>query len=282
MIEHSFNNIAIGIAFSPKLQANLYEAARLAQSFNATLSMIHVGEESVEKREKITNYLAEFSKKNLKYSIVFKTGNLVEVMMQYLKTYQIDLLVLGALQKEHFFNYSLGSISRKIARLAPCSVLLLIKPSVERVVCQHIVVNGLKSENTPMTILYAFYMANKLNSKRITIVEEINKSTLSIKVKDDATLRKANLQREKLRRKENARVDKILEEIPEDYKSKVKVEKQPIFGKRGYSIGHYAQISRADLLVMNAPEKANFWNRLFPNDIEYILKELPTDVLIIK
>jgi hypothetical protein len=57
---------------------------------------------------------------------------------------------------------------------------------------------------------------------------------------------------------------------------------QPIFGKRGYSIGHYAQISRADLLVMNAPSKMTFWDRLFPHDIEHILTELPTDVLILQ
>ena len=57
---------------------------------------------------------------------------------------------------------------------------------------------------------------------------------------------------------------------------------QPIFGKKGYSIGHYAQITRADLLVMNAPTKMTFWDRLFPHDIEHILTELPTDVLILQ
>jgi hypothetical protein len=60
------------------------------------------------------------------------------------------------------------------------------------------------------------------------------------------------------------------------------VKSQPIFGKKGYSIGHYAQIVRADLLVMNAPRVMTFWDRLFPHDIEHILTELPTDVLIIQ
>ena len=31
---------------------------------------------------------------------------------------------------------------------------------------------------------------------------------------------------------------------------------------------------------MNAPTKMTFWDRLFPHDIEHILTELPTDVLI--
>ena len=51
------------------------------------------------------------------------------------------------------------------------------------------------------------------------------------------------------------------------------IKSQPIFGKRGYSIGHYAQVARADLLVMNAPAKMTFWDRLFPHDIEHILTE---------
>jgi hypothetical protein len=34
--------------------------------------------------------------------------------------------------------------------------------------------------------------------------------------------------------------------------------------------------------VMNAPTKMTFWDRLFPHDIEHILTELPTDVLIVQ
>lgn len=277
-----FKNIAIGVAFSPNLKANLHEAARLAISFKGKLSLIHVGEENEEKRNTVTSCLSYFNDQNLDYSIDFGIGNPVEVILNHLETQNIDLVILGALQKEHILNYSVGSISRKITRAAPCSVLLLIKPAVERVPCQHIVVNGLKDKHTPETIQTAFFIGNALETQRLTIVEEINQSEVSIKVEDDATLRKANLQREKLRRQENARVDKILKEIPAVYKEKMTVEKQPIFGKRGYSIGHYAQISRADLLVMNAPRKTNFWERLFPHDIEHILKELPTDVLIVK
>ena len=60
------------------------------------------------------------------------------------------------------------------------------------------------------------------------------------------------------------------------------VKMQSIFGKRGYSIGHYAKVKRADLLIMNAPTKLGLLDRIFPHDLEYILSELPTDVLIVK
>jgi hypothetical protein len=34
--------------------------------------------------------------------------------------------------------------------------------------------------------------------------------------------------------------------------------------------------------VMNAPSKLTLWDRLFPHDLEYILSDLPTDVLIVR
>jgi len=85
-----------------------------------------------------------------------------------------------------------------------------------------------------------------------------------------------------LRLREEARVKKILDTIPDELTKDLAIKSQPIFGKRGYSIGHYAQVARADLLVMNAPAKMTFWDRLFPHDIEHILTELPTDVLIVQ
>ena len=65
-------------------------------------------------------------------------------------------------------------------------------------------------------------------------------------------------------------------------KNNIKIKSQPIFGTSGYSIGHYAEVVRADLLVMNAPKKSGLLDRIFPHDIEYILTELPSDVLIVR
>jgi hypothetical protein len=73
-----FNTIGIGAAFSPNLEANLKEAARLSLYFNSKLVLIHVGEASSDKKEKFHNFLKDFIKEGLNYSIVFKSGNPVE------------------------------------------------------------------------------------------------------------------------------------------------------------------------------------------------------------
>jgi nucleotide-binding universal stress UspA family protein len=278
----NFKTIGIGVAFSPNLKANLYEAARLSLYFESKLVLIHVGEKSQEKEQQILEFIQPFINDNLNYELVFKTGNPVDVILSVSEEKNVDLLILGALQKENFVQYYLGTIARKITRQANCSILLLIKPSVERIACKHIVVNGLNDTKTKKAISTAFYISHKLQSKKITIVEEITKQEVAVSVDDDKSLRKSAIIKERLKMREDSRVNSIIAEIPEAYKSQTITKTQSIFGKRGYSIGHYAQFIRADLLVMNAPIKTSFWDRIFPHDIEYILSELPTDVLIIQ
>lgn len=277
-----FKNIGIGVAFSPNLKANIFEASRLALSLNSKLFLIHIGEKSNEKVTAIKTILAHFEPNHLDYAIVFKSGKPVDVILSTSKEKEIDLLILGAVERDRFFNYQAGLISRKIARQAKCSILLLIKPSVRRVPCQHIVVNGLKDNKTEQTIETAFYVATKLSSEKITIVEEVMENQISVKVEDDLSLKRANLIKKRIEWRENARIKEIIKHIPKAFTKNKTIKLQPIYGKKGYSIGHYAEILRADLLVMPAPPKISFWDRLFAHDMEHILAELPTDVLILR
>ncbi|MEP0265373.1 universal stress protein [Dokdonia sp.] len=277
-----FHVIGIGAGFSPNLKANVYEAARLCLFFNSKLILIHVGDFSTEKQDKLEEIVAPFIKEGLSYEFVFKAGDPVKVILTTTEQNNIDLLVLGAAQRENILKYYIGSIARKITRKAKCSILLLIKPSVERIPCDHIVVNGLEDARTLQTIDAAFYVSKKLSASRITIVEEIKQQEVAVQVNDDKSLREATIKKEKISRREDHRVKQIITEVPEDYKKGISINTQAIFGKQGYSIGHYAEVVRADLLVMNAPTKVGFWDRLFPHDIEHILTELPTDVLIIQ
>ena len=251
----------------------------MANMFQAELVGVHVGEKSKKKEENILNILEKADTLKTKFTTIWQQGKPVEVILETCKNQHIDLLILGAQQQEKLYQYYVGSIARKITRKAPCSVLLLIKPSVVRVACKHIVVNGLEDKKTEQTIKTAFIVAEYLNCKKITVVEEIKQEELHVKVNDDTSLRRANIAKERIKNREDRRVKNILNEID---CANFSVKTQSIFGKRGYSIGHYAKVKRADLLVMNAPKKLGLIDRIFPHDIEYILSELPTDVLIVK
>jgi len=277
-----FQTLLFGFAFSPSLKANVFEVTRLASFFNSKLIFVHVGEKTREKEAEFNQLLEQCSLKPAIIDTHWKSGEPVKVLTDSCREFGIDLLLIGALKRENVLKYYLGSIARKLTRQAACSVLLMLKPSVERSPCRHIVVNGFDSPKTQETVEAAFYVADSLVSQKVTLVEEISESRVAISVDDDKSLRKATLRKEKIDRQEKKRVTDIVQKIPLANKKSLNWETQSIFGKRGYSIGHYARVVRADLLVMNAQKKTGFFSRFYIKDLEYILAELPTDVLIIQ
>lgn len=281
MTFNPFQKILIGFAFSPNLKANVFEAMRLGCFFDAGLLFLHVGEKTQDKEAQIADLIAASPTKPKSVTILWKTGAPIKTITEVCASENIDLLLLGALKRENVVKYYMGSIARKLTRKAPCAVLLMLHPAVERVPCQHIVVNGLENPQTPYTISGAFYIAKALEAKKITLVEEIKESEIAV-IADDRSLRKATLQKERINQREQRRLRDIVKEIPKAQKEAVQWHIQSIFGRRGYSIGHYARLLRADLLVMNSEEHSSFLNRFFPKDLEHILMELPTNVLIIK
>ena len=270
------------MAFSPNIQANVFEALRMSKMFNASLVMVHVGEKTNEKETALDKIISSFDGAVPDYRVLWKAGNPAEVLLGACAGENADLLILGAIKREGLLKYYLGSVARKLTRKAPCDVLLLIKPSVDRVACSSGVVNGLAHPKTEEAIDRAFYVLSSLGAQKLTIVEEIPEDSVAIKVDDDRSLRKSTIAKERIKLRENSRVQGLLSHIPKSIKENLEVVVQPIFGRRGYSIGHYARVARADLLVMNAPSKLTLWDRLFPHDLEYILSDLPTDVLIVR
>ncbi|WP_282080001.1 universal stress protein [Aquimarina algiphila] len=282
LFNHKFNTILIGVAFSPNLKNNIFEAMRMVDFFDSKLIIVHVGEKTQEKEEKIKELISGFSEDDEKVTIIWKQGDPVTVIIDTATQHKANLIMLGAIPREDFLKFYIGSIARKITRNAHCSVLLIIKPSEDLRPCNHIVVNGLKDKKTKQTIIDSFEVAQNLGAQKLTIIEEISHQEVKIVVEDDQSLLKDTLIKEQLAKKEDIRVQHILNDVPEDIKNGILIKTQSIFGKRGYSIGHYAKVVAADLLIMNAPDRTTFLDRIFVHDIEHILSELPTDVLIMR
>tara|TARA_Y100000996_G_scaffold413547_1_gene402043 strand:+ start:3530 stop:4366 length:837 start_codon:yes stop_codon:yes gene_type:complete len=273
----------MGFAFSPNLKANVFEAVRLSSSLGKSLYFLHVGKKTQKKEEKFKSILQEAPKGSNTIKTIWKEGAPVDVITSECNKNHIDLLLLGALQRENVLKFYLGSIARKLTRKAPCSVFLMIKPSIQYLNPNHMVVNALKSNQTEITINAAFVYAKALNIPNITLVDEINQSEVAVNVDDDSSLKKATLRKKELNKEEDVRLSEILMGVSKSLISNKNIKSQHIFGTRGYSISHYAKVVRADILVINSEEKRSYFlRRLFPKDLDYILSELPTDVLIIK
>jgi len=275
-----FLRIGTAIAFSPTAEANLSESSRIASGFGAQLILIHVGEESQENTDKIHGLVEKVGFPIANIEISFQSGDPVNAILKGCQEKEVDLLIAGALQKENLMQYYKGSVARKLCRKANCSLLLLTNPQITSRLCEKIVVNGLDHPKTEDTIKTAFYAASKLGAKQLFILEEMDQKLVKTKNQDDLSLVKAQRSRKNIEREEKRRMDKILSEIPPI--DDLEVQEKFIFGRKGYSIGHFAQTKKMDLLVLNSPDtKLGFLDRVFTHDLEYILSDMPSDILIV-
>ena len=278
-----FKRILVGFAFSPNLKANLFTSLRLASSLGANLFFVHVGKKTPVKEKTIEEILKDSPVQPKFTKVLWEEGNPIPTILMMCEKNKIDLLLLGAVQREIALKFYVGSIARKITRRAPCSVLLLIKPSIEKIPSKHVVVNALNEPNTEKTIRAAFEFSFLMGIPNVTLVGEISQSKVTVSADDDEGLKKVTEIKKDIKKEEKDRYDEILLKIPDSLKENKKIQSQSIFGARGYSIGHYARVVRADLLVLNSEMKrSSFISRIFPKDLEHILSELPTDILIIK
>lgn len=261
------------------MKTNLREACKFANHFGAKLYVVHIGMEEKHKKDQLQQTIYELNYQGA-LEILFREGEPVNTLSLVCDENHIDLLMLGALQRENLFKHYLGSVARKLTKKVKCSVLLLIKHSEERSAHHHIVVNGLETNQSEDTINRAFYVANHLSTKKLTIVEEIKHT--EVKVDDDRSQRRAAISHERKIHQENLRIKKIIETIPEEYKEVLEVKLQGIFGKSGYSIGHYARVVRSDLLITDNATRQSLLKKLLANELSFILSELPTNVLILK
>ena len=278
-----FKKILVGFAFSPNLKANIFTSLRLANSLEAEIFFIHVGKKTPVKEKTFEEILEDSPVQPKLIKVLWEEGGPIPTILKMCEKNKIDLLLLGAVQRENVLRFYVGSIAREITRKAPCSVLLLIKPSIEEVPSKHVVVNALNEPNTEKTIQAAFEFSSLMDIPNVTLVGEISQSKVNVTADDDESLKKVTEIKEGIENEEKNRYDEILKKIPDSLKENKKIQSQSIFGARGYSIGHYARVVRADLLVLNSEMKrSSFISRIFPKDLEHILSELPTDVLIIK
>lgn len=279
-MQYSFNTIATGLAFSPRMEANLCESIRLMEYFDAKLVLIHVGEQTSEKQQQLNTLLHKHSIDSSQLKVVWHEGDPVKVILRACRVHKVDLLVAGAVANEGLLTYYMGSVARELSRQAECNLLLLLEPSVTSKKFHSMVVSGNDHPHLKDTLLKSFEFARGIGVDQVTIVEELSPKTIKMKVEDDASANQASIIRTGFLRKEAQRVGDILSELN---CTELTIRNQCIFGKKGYTISHFAQSLHVDLLVVSGTvqKRASFLDRLFMSDLEYVLSDMPTNLLII-
>lgn len=278
----SFKVIATAIAFSPRAKIILKESALLAEKFGATLLLIHIGNENETNTQKLNELLKECSISINNIKIIWKDGQIADAIIGTCKEYNVDLLILGALEKENILKYYiLNSISRNVCRKVCCSVLLLTKPENFNSSLKNILIE-LKENNTLQnTIETGIYFNNIFDSVKIDFA--IETATLSDYTQGhsiDLTEEEAYELKNKILK---SGVDAIKNTLLKTAFKNIPHELHLLKEKPGYAICKFAQQKNYNLIITNAPEyKLGILDRIFTHDIEYLLEKPPTNLLIIQ
>ncbi|HOZ90090.1 MAG TPA: universal stress protein [Bacteroidia bacterium] len=274
-----FETIAVAVSFSPRLEAVLCEAKRISNLFGAQLVLLHVGDKTLEKEELLDAQIKKAGIDKNKSRLIWMDGEPIDTILKLCKLNIVDLLILGAIEKENLFRFYVGSIARTISRRAKCSVLLLTQPSNHPKRFKKIIVNGVDNPKTVHTVKTVLYISKHEKLSEFTIVQEDDLPVLSMTIAESSTAPEATKIKKEMMQEENLKLQKIVDALD---KENINVNVKTVHGKPGYAISQYAKQKDADLLVFNSPDThLGIFDRIFTHDIEYALANLPCNLLIV-
>ena len=276
---YPFETIAVGIAFSPLMQKVLGESKRIAEACNSKLLLIHVGEKTQEKEQWLKDVFFKENFDEKKVKVIWAEGDEVDTLLKVCKLNIVDLLVVGALEKENIIKFYLGSIARTIGRKAKCSVLLLTGSPISPKNPKVIVNAGVDHPKTIHTINTALYLSKNLGVKEVSLVHEVHAPTLAMTMADSSSAPEVTKIKKDFTEEESSKLHALIEKCNTEA---LKINEKVIKGKPGYAISQYAETKKADLLVINSPDtNLTFLDRIFAHDIEFVLADLPCNLLIV-
>ena len=274
-----FRKIAVAVAFSPRIEAILSESKRLQDIFGAKMIFIHVGEKNIQQEQYLKHLMHRFGLDGVDNKILWEQGDPVDTIIEKCRENEVDLIVAGALEKESIVKYFMGSVARKLCRMAKCSILMLREPSLQSKPIGKIIVEGSDHPKTIHTIETAIYIAKKTHSTDVNIVQESDAGKMALIRSENLTDKETENNKEKIFKDENEKLENMINCMD---CGDLKINVERIEGKPGYVISNYAREQNADLLMLNSPDKKlNLLDRVFQHDIEFALSNLPCDLLIV-
>lgn len=272
-----FKKIAAAIAFSPRMEAILSEASRLSQLFDAELILVHVGQKDDHKNKLLLQTMEKVSINPKNTSVIWESGDPAKSILATCRKQQVNLLIAGALQKENIFRYYTGSVARDILRKAPCSVLVLIKPSAKPEKFKKIVIHAGEKAEATHTISAGCLIGKQEMSSQLHILKELKMYGFTMALAGEDPEHEYAETRRRLVQEEIESVKELMACCScEGLKINIKI----VAGQYGAELARFSRQSKADLLIVAAPGRdLNILDRVFPHDLEHILADLPSNLL---
>lgn len=131
--------ILIPVGDGPNVLLGLQLASQLSSAEKGKITLLRVippsSSANIDNQRNLVRTMAHQSlldyQHDFEIDVVIRTSNnLVEAILETAKSDEYDLLILGASEQTHVGSLIFGTIPYKLAKLSPCPVLIIRKPSL--------------------------------------------------------------------------------------------------------------------------------------------------------
>lgn len=275
-----FKKLGLAITFSPTGKALVKETKRLNDLFDSELVLIHVGEKSTESENLLNEVIKTSGIDPGTLEVIWTKGDPASTILNTSKKAGVDLLIAGALEKEKFIKYYIGSVARKIMREASSSSLILTEPSENPKPFKKFYVSTDFSQESERTIKLTYDFALLEKAEEFVVISDYNTPGLASTILDSASLDELETVKNQWQAEEEERMNLFLKEL--NLKG-IRIKTRCLYGKEGWETANFARQNKADIFAVTAPQKRlRLIDRLFHHELEYSFENLPSNLLIIR
>lgn len=132
--------ILIPVGDGPNVLLGLQLVSQLSSVEKGKITLLRIippsSSADIETQRKLVRNMAHQSlldyQHDFEIDVVIKiSNNLIEAILETARSDKYDLLILGASERTHVGSLIFGTIPYKLAKLSPCPVMIIRKPSVE-------------------------------------------------------------------------------------------------------------------------------------------------------
>ncbi len=212
--------------------------------------------------------------------IFWTSGSPDAAILSAVEKHGVDLLLAGALEKERPLRYYLGSVAHKLVREAPCSLMLFTKPQVIPQPMRRVVFVTEYSEQALVALMKAIRMAEREEAEQLFAIRVLTEYGTAMVLSEGVRMERARSYKRANRVHEE---DLLKDLVNAAGSSRVPVDARVVEGHTGYVAAQFAREQKADLLVLpSSSGHGHFFERLFPSDMEWVLREIPCNLWIVR
>ncbi len=269
-----FKKAVVAAGFSPRLSAVLNEACRLVSLLETRPVIVHVGEDTPAVRNKLEEAIACSNFKDDSPEYYIRNGSPAEVLISAARELEADLIIAGALKKEGFIKYYIGSVARTIARHAPCSVLLMTEPHIQPQPFNKIHCAVEYEPVAELAVKVAVNIAREVKIRDLFFTHTFQEPELGEK-----KVVNSNIQAIKeIYKREDTRLKQYLSRF--DFKGLVYNARCLFERSQSVTLDFTREIGADLFIVHGSGSQHSLWERLFPQHLELALQNLPCSILM--